>query len=60
MSAIRLGKKYTTHKSGVTGVIIRIHPNETGTVRLCLLTKGLKTRWTTHIPARYGQAKLPK
>lgn len=57
MSVIKVGQKYTTQKSGVTGRIVRIDVNPTGTARVCLFT-GLKRhplRWTTYVPERRGE-----
>jgi len=54
---IKLGQKYTTQKTGVTGRIIRMDLNPTGTTRILLLTKDLKLRWTTYVPERLGQVK---
>ena len=45
-----IGEEYTTHKSGVTGWVMEIVPNSTGTFRLRLRTATLETRWTTFIP----------
>lgn len=54
---IKLGQKYTTQKTGVTGRIIRMDLNPTGTTRILLLTNNLKLRWTTYVPERIGQIK---
>lgn len=41
---------YTTRKSSVTGVIVEIVPNRTGSLRLRLITTDMQTRWTTWLP----------
>lgn len=45
-----IGEEYTTHVHGVTGWVMEIVPNRTGTFRLRLRTADLETRWTTFIP----------
>jgi hypothetical protein len=42
---------YTTAKSGVTGLIVEMVPNRTGSIRLRLITTTLETRWTTWVPS---------
>jgi len=51
---VKVGQKYRTQKSGVTGRIIKVEVNPTGTARLLLLTSNLKLRWTTYVPERRG------
>jgi len=41
---------YTTQTSGVSGVIVEMVPNKTGSIRLRLITTSLETRWTTWVP----------
>lgn len=59
-TTIKVGQRYTTQKSGVTGRIVRIDLNETGSSRLLLVTKNLKFRWTTYVPPRLGEVKRSK
>jgi hypothetical protein len=51
---------YTTQKNGVTGMIVEIVPNDTGSTRLKLLTADLVIRWTTYVPERLGQVKVSR
>ena len=63
-STPKLGGRYTTHKSKVTGRVVKMVLNETGSTRLLLLVKGPKGlpafRWTTYVPPRVGQVKFSK
>ena len=43
---------YTTAKSGVTGIIVELVPNRTGSIRIRLVTTTLETRWTTWVPEK--------
>lgn len=58
MPRLEIGDIYTTQKSGVTGMIVEIVPNDTGSTRLRLVTPQLETRWTTYVPERLGQVKV--
>jgi hypothetical protein len=58
MSRLQVGDKYTTQKHNVEGIIMEIVPNDTGSVRLRLVTTNLETRWTTYVPERLGQVKV--
>ena len=46
MSTITVGSQFTTMKSGVTGTIMEIVENPSGSFRLCLDTEN-GPRWTT-------------
>jgi hypothetical protein len=46
---VKIGDTYTTHKSGVTGVVAEIVPNNNGTWRVRLETDN-GDRWTTVVP----------
>lgn len=46
MATLTVGSQFTTRKSGVTGTIMEIVENASGTYRLRLETDG-GTRWTT-------------
>jgi hypothetical protein len=58
MPRLEVGDKYITQKTGVEGIILEIVPNDTGSVRLRLVTPALETRWTTYVPERLGQVKV--
>lgn len=58
MPRLEVGDMYTTQKTGVTGVIVEIVPNDTGSTRLKLLTAEALFRWTTYVPERLGQVKV--
>lgn len=47
---LKVGDTFTTLKSGVSGVIKEIIPNESGSARILLDVKG-KDRWTTYKPS---------
>ena len=49
-----IGAEYTTHKNGVTGWVMEVIPNRTGSFRIRLRTASLETRWTTYLPIRKG------
>lgn len=46
---------YTTKVSGVSGVIVEMVPNKTGSIRIRLITTSLETRWTTWVPEKGGE-----
>lgn len=46
---LELGQKYTSHKSQVTGTVMEIVANPTGTFRVRLDVDG-NIKWTTYIP----------
>lgn len=46
---LNVGDTFKTVKSGVTGVIKEIIPNQSGSARILLDVKG-KDRWTTYKP----------
>ena len=46
---LNVGDTFKTLKSGVTGVIKEIIPNQSGSARILLDVKG-KDRWTTYKP----------
>jgi hypothetical protein len=50
MTTLEIGQEYTTAKSGVKGTIQEIVPNPSGSVRIRLVTKNGKDRWTTAKP----------
>jgi hypothetical protein len=60
MPRLEVGDTYTTQKNNVTGVIMEIVPNDTGSTRLKLLTADLVIRWTTYVPERLGQVKVSR
>jgi len=47
---LNVGDTFKTLKSGVTGVIKEIIPNQSGSARILLDVKG-KDRWTTYKPS---------
>ena len=51
---VKVGQRYTTHNSGVKGVIVEVVPNPSGTSRVRLATKNVEQpyRWTTFVPNR--------
>lgn len=46
-NTVTVGSQFTTAKSKVTGTIVEIVPNLSGTTRVCLETPTGETRWTT-------------
>ena len=45
-----IGELYTTQRSGVTGIVVEIVRNPSGSLRVRLVTDTLETRWTTYVP----------
>jgi hypothetical protein len=50
MTTLTIGQEFTTQKSGVKGTIKEIVANPSGSVRIRLVTKTGKERWTTVQP----------
>lgn len=50
MTTLTIGQEYVTSKSGVKGTIQEIVQNPSGSVRVRLVTKNGKDRWTTIKP----------